>query len=203
MTRAPAPTPGVANPTRPGLIDGWRCPRGAVENLPPKLGVRVGGEGSVTVARVSRIDQPPGKFMRLFFRAPIYVYRSGLGRLMSKRMVMLTHTGRNSGQPRYAVVEVARHDEPSGTYFVPAAYGRKADWYLNILTTPEVELNHRGNHLAALAETLPAELAADEFAAYAALHPKSARNLGRMMGISFEDPGAVARKIPLVALRTR
>ena len=83
--------------------------------------------------------------MRLFFRAPIYLYRFGLGWLMSGRLLMLTHIGRKSGQPRYAVLEVARHDEPSGVFLVPAAFGRKSDWYRNILKTPEVVVNHRGS----------------------------------------------------------
>ena len=152
---------------------------------------------------MSQIDKAPGKLMRLFFRAPIYVYRAGLGWLMSKRLLMLTHTGRKSGQPRYAVLEVARHDHPSGTFFVPAAYGRKADWYLNLLKNPEVTVNHRGRTLQVVAETLPVEAAADEFAAYAAAHPRAAKNLGKMMGIAFEDPVSVAEKIPLVALRPR
>ena len=152
---------------------------------------------------VSRIDKPPGRFMRLVFRAPIYLYRFGLGWMMSKRLLMLTHTGRKSGQPRFAVLEVARHDQPSGTFFVPAAYGRKADWYRNLLKTPEVEVNHRGRHLELLAETLPVEAATDEFALYAASYPRAARNLGQMMGIPFDDPRAVADKVPLVALRPR
>ena len=152
---------------------------------------------------MSRIDQPPGTLTRLMFRAPIYVYRSGLGWLMSKRLLLLTHTGRKSGQRRYAVLEVARHDEPSGTLLVPAAYGRKADWYLNVLKTPEVVVNHRGRRREMRAGTLPVETATDEFAAYTASHPRAAKNLGRMMGIPFSDPRAVAAQIPLVALRPR
>jgi deazaflavin-dependent oxidoreductase (nitroreductase family) len=152
---------------------------------------------------MSRIDRPPGKLMRLVFRAPILVYRSGLGWLMGKRLLMLTHTGRKSGQLRYAVLEIARHDEPSGVLLVPAAYGRRADWYLNILKTPEVVVNCRGRRLEVVAETLTIDAAADEFAVYAASHPRAAKNLGQMMGISFEDPGAVAEKIPLVGLRPR
>ncbi len=141
--------------------------------------------------------------MRLLFRAPIYFYRYGLGRLMSKRLLMLIHTGRKSGQPRYAVLEIVRHDQASGVFFVPAAFGEKADWYLNILETPEVMVNHRGRHREALAETISTDAAADEFARYVVAHARTARNLGKMMGISFDDPGALAEKIPLVALRPR
>ncbi|MFV1969697.1 MAG: nitroreductase family deazaflavin-dependent oxidoreductase [Acidimicrobiia bacterium] len=152
---------------------------------------------------MSRIDEAPSKLMRLIYRAPIYVYRAGLGRLMSKRLLLLTHTGRNSGEPRYAVLEVARYDEQNGAFFVPAAYGLKSDWYRNLRRTPEAKINHRGMHQDVLAETISTDAATDEFAAYATSHPRAAANLGKMMGIPFEDPRAVAETIPLVALRRR
>ena len=162
-----------------------------------------GRDSNDSVVVVGRIDQPPGKLMRLVFRAPIYLYRFGLGRLMSKRLLLLIHTGRKSRQPRYAVLEVARHDEPSGTFYVPAAYGRKADWYRNVLETPRVLVNHRGRQMEMVAEVVPADVAAEEFAKYVISHPRSASSLGSLMGIPFDDPRAVANKIPLVALRSR
>ncbi len=51
------------------------------------------------------------------------------------------------------------------------------------------------------AETLPIETAQEEFAAYAVSYPSAAKNLEKMMGIPFEDPQAVAEKVPLIALR--
>ncbi len=152
---------------------------------------------------MGRIDQPPGRIVRLIFRAPILLYRIGLGGLMGKRLLMLTHTGRKSGLPRYAVLEVARHDSSTGTFLVPAAYGRKADWYLNLQQTPEVVVNHRGRRLDVVAETLPVDDAAAEFAVYAAAHPAAAKSLGKLMGVPFDDPEALAEKVPLVALRPR
>lgn len=152
---------------------------------------------------MGRIDQPPSKLMRLIFRAPIFLYRIGLGGLMGKRLLLLTHTGRKSGRPRYAVLEVARQDASTGTFLVPAAYGRKADWYLNLQQTPEVVVNHRGRRLDVVAETLPVDDAAVEFAIYAAAHPTAAKSLGKLMGVQFDDVEALARKVPLVALRPR
>lgn len=139
----------------------------------------------------------------MVFRAPIYLYRAGLGRLMSKRLLMLTHTGRVSGRPRHAVLEVARLDEPTGTFYVPAAYGQKADWYRNLLVTPQAEVNHRGRKLEVVAETVSVEGATKEFSRYTAAHPRAARNLGKLMGIALGEPRAVAETIPLVALRSR
>ena len=141
--------------------------------------------------------------MRLIFRAPIFLYRIGLGRLMGKRLLLLTHTGRKSGRPRYEVLEVARQDASTGTFLVPDAYGRKADWYLNLQQSPEVVVNHRGRRLDVVAETLPGDDAAVEFAMYAAAHPTAAKSLGKLMGVQFDDVEALARKVPLVALRPR
>ncbi len=152
---------------------------------------------------MSRTDQPPGKLLRWFFRAPIYLYKAGLGRLMSKRLLMLTHTGRKSGQPRFAVLEVARHDAATGTFLVPAAYGRQADWYRNLLATPAARINHRGREYEVNAETLALEAAAAEFRLYAVTYPKAARNLGKVMELPFDDPQGLAEKVPLVALRLR
>jgi hypothetical protein len=87
--------------------------------------------------------------------------------------------------------------------YVPAAYGRKSDWYRNLLVGPQAEVNHRGKRIKVVAETVSIETATEEFTRYAADHPRSARNLGKLMGIPFDDPRGVAEKIPLVALRPR
>jgi hypothetical protein len=45
-------------------------------------------------------------------RAPIWLYRHGLGWLFGSRLLMLEHVGRKSGQPRYVVLEVIGHPHP-------------------------------------------------------------------------------------------
>jgi hypothetical protein len=59
---------------------------------------------------MSKRDRPrrPGALLRWFFRAPVMLYRIGLGRLMFGQ-VMLTTVGRKSGQPRRAVVDLLKH----------------------------------------------------------------------------------------------
>lgn len=147
------------------------------------------------------IDKPPGRLARLAYRSPIWVYRIGLGRLMGDRLLMLTHIGRKSGEPRYAVLEVVRWDRDRDAFVVPAAYGSNADWYRNLSATPEAEVNHRGRKVDVVATLLPIESAADEFATYADAHPKAAANLGRLMGVAFDDPATIAARVPLVELR--
>ncbi|WP_190820398.1 PNPOx family protein [Saccharopolyspora pogona] len=56
---------------------------------------------------------------RWLARAPIPLYRRGLGWLLGIRIMMLEHRGRRSGQLRYAVLEVLGR-EPGALVLVPA-----------------------------------------------------------------------------------
>ncbi len=144
-----------------------------------------------------KLDRKPRRALRWFYRAPIWLYRAGLGRLMGGRFLMLTHRGRRSGLPRYAVLEVV-HREP-GVWYVAAAYGKHADWYRNILVEPHVQVNFRGTVVDAVAETLPPKEARRVLGEYVRRHPRAARALAKTMG--FPDLVAAADQIPIVALR--
>jgi hypothetical protein len=56
---------------------------------------------------------------RWLVRAPIWLFRVRLGFMFGSRLLMLEHTGRNTGVRRYVVVEVVGRPRP-GTYIVPA-----------------------------------------------------------------------------------
>ena len=60
----------------------------------PSLAARIGG-------RLLR--------SRRLMRAPIWIYRARAGAIFGSRILMLEHTGRKSGLPRYAVLEVVDH----------------------------------------------------------------------------------------------
>lgn len=64
-------------------------------------------------------------------------------------------------------------------------------------------VNHRRKRQDVVAETLPVDAVAAEFAIYAAAHPTAAKSLGKLMGVRFDDLEALAEKVPLVALRPR
>jgi deazaflavin-dependent oxidoreductase (nitroreductase family) len=142
-------------------------------------------------------DQRPKRVMRRLYRAPIWLYRVGFGTVMGGRLLMLTHRGRKSGLPRYAVLEVIHRDDD--TWYVPAAYGERADWYRNILADPHVQVNYRGQTFDAVAETVPVEQAERILAEYEHRHPRAARTFSRLIGVS--NMAEAARRIPIVALR--
>ncbi|MGB6896866.1 MAG: nitroreductase family deazaflavin-dependent oxidoreductase, partial [Dehalococcoidia bacterium] len=96
----------------------------------------------------------PGMLVRWFFRAPVVLYRIGLGGLMPMQL-LLTTVGRKSGRPRQAVVDVLRHDAATGTYYVASAYGADSDWYRNLQANPTVRAQVRWRKFPATATALP------------------------------------------------
>ena len=156
---------------------------------------------------LNKVD--PGRGLwRLAFRAPIWLFRAHLDRLLGDRFLLLIHRGRKSGLPRRTVLEVVRRDKSTGTYVVAAAWGEKADWYRNIQQTPEVIVRSGGRRIAARAERLSQAEAEVALADYAHRHPIAFRELAHfMVGLPGEDatpaPKRVAASIPLVALRPR
>ncbi|MCU7730982.1 nitroreductase family deazaflavin-dependent oxidoreductase [Actinoplanes sp. KI2] len=74
---------------------------------------------------------PPTGLGRLLWRLPILLYRCGLGPLLGHRVMLLTHTGRTTGKPRQAVVEVVFEDQRG--YVAASGFGPRADWYRNVM----------------------------------------------------------------------
>ncbi len=149
--------------------------------------------------------EPPRGLKRLFFRFPILLFRAGLGWLFGGRFVLLTHTGRNTGLPRQAVVEVMRYDPATDTYFVASGWGEKSDWFRNVQKTPQVEIQVGRRRVKALAQRLPLEEAERELLDYVRRYPRVARSLMRAVGYEVngteESYRELARGIPVVAFR--
>ncbi|MGP3937154.1 nitroreductase family deazaflavin-dependent oxidoreductase [Nonomuraea sp. KM88] len=143
---------------------------------------------------------PPTGLRRRLWRLPIALYRVGLDRLLGQRIMLLTHTGRVSGRPRQAVIEVVQRDEQG--YVAASGFGRHADWYRNVLADPEVTLHVGGRALRATAAPIPDEQGAEIMAAYAPRHPAAARQLCKIMGFAVDgsvaDYREVGRHIPFV-----
>ena len=149
--------------------------------------------------------KPPQGLQRLLWRAPIWLYRAGLGWLFGRRFLLLTHTGRKSSLPRQAVVEIDDYDPVTDTYLIAAGFGAKSDWYRNIRKTPEVTIQVGNQKMAARAEPLSPQESGEAMLRYARKHPRAARNLTKLIGLdvdgSEESYRAVAQKhVPFVAL---
>ncbi|TDC62078.1 nitroreductase family deazaflavin-dependent oxidoreductase [Actinomadura sp. GC306] len=143
---------------------------------------------------------PPTGLRRWLWRLPIRLYRMGLGPLLGRRLMLLTHTGRVSGKPRQVVIEVVQSEEDG--YVAASGFGPRADWYRNVMTTPEATLQVGGTKRQATAAPIPTEEGAEIMAHYAARHPAAARRLCKLMGFavdgSAEDYREVGEHIPFV-----
>lgn len=113
---------------------------------------------------MNAINQPPetadasGEATRQFFkqfnRFMLLMWRLGLGSYVggnrwSGYIMVITHTGRKSGRRRRTPVNYALVD---GDLYCLAAYGRRADWYRNLVAQPAVEVWLSTGRWAGLAE---------------------------------------------------
>lgn len=88
-----------------------------------------------TGASTDRLPYPHG-FFRWLVRAPVWLYRLGLGALLEGAHIMvLTTVGRTSGLPRHTAIEYRVHG--SKTYLL-SAWGERPHWYKNLLANPVV-----------------------------------------------------------------
>jgi deazaflavin-dependent oxidoreductase (nitroreductase family) len=147
----------------------------------------------------------PTGILRAFLRLPIYLFQFHLGWLFGDRFLLLTHTGRKSGILRQVVLEVVKHDEESGVYYIAAAWRNKADWYLNILNTPKVKVQVGEMQFEAEANQISRKEAADVLWDYALKYPATLRELtlimlGKRLPPTRETCARLADDIPLIAL---
>jgi deazaflavin-dependent oxidoreductase (nitroreductase family) len=90
-------------------------------------------------------------------RLPLLAYRLGLGWLAGAAKIMvLTTRGRSSGMARHAPIEFRRHGKK---IYVVSAWGKRPDWYKNLVANPLVSLKIGQQNMAAQATTVedPAE----------------------------------------------
>ena len=148
---------------------------------------------------------PPAGLHRLLWRLPIRLYRLGLGPVLGRRVMLLTHTGRVSGLPRQAVIEVVQRDAHG--YVAASGFGPRADWYRNVTANPDVTLQIGGRRVQATASPIPTGEGGEIMARYAPRHPTAARRLCRLMGFAVdggvEDYRQVGRHIPFVRFTPR
>ncbi|MGW5455768.1 nitroreductase family deazaflavin-dependent oxidoreductase [Nocardia sp. NPDC003979] len=132
---------------------------------------------------------------RWFVRAPITVYRIGLGFLFGTRLLMLEHLGRRTGARRYVVLEVVARPAP-GEYVIVSGFGDRAQWYRNIQAHANVRV-WCGLHSAVPATAVPMTAAesADALNRYIDTHPGAWKNLRAAIE---RATGATVDALPMV-----
>ena len=79
---------------------------------------------------------------------PGFAYKIGLGPLIGHQILLLTTTGRRSGNPHAIPLQ---YELVGGEYFIGSARGTTSDWYRNILVNPEVWIRVKSQKFPALA----------------------------------------------------
>ncbi len=92
-------------------------------------------EQAQTGAEQGLFVYPESGWRKWLFKAPLVLVRAGLGQVLPPMILVLTTTGRKSGQPRYTALE---HSKIDGRYYAISAWGTKANWYRNALVDPLV-----------------------------------------------------------------
>jgi deazaflavin-dependent oxidoreductase (nitroreductase family) len=152
---------------------------------------------------VSKHVQPPTGLIRLLFRAPLYLYRAGLGWMLGSRILILHHIGRVSGKQRQAVLEVVEHSSTDDSFVVASGWGSSAAWYRNVMHRPGVTIQVGRRSISVTAVELTQAEGADIFAGYAMKHRAVARYvLPRVLGFTVDgsesDFRAVGRQLPFI-----
>lgn len=80
----------------------------------------------------------PGKaWSRLVYRAPIPLWRLGLGPVVGRIFLLITTTGRKSGLPRQTVIE---YHTLEGRKYAASGFGSESHWYRNLTADPLVTI---------------------------------------------------------------
>jgi deazaflavin-dependent oxidoreductase (nitroreductase family) len=148
------------------------------------------------------IDRPPSGWLRVVFRAPVLLYRVGLGGLLGRRFLYVMHTGRRSGRRRETVLEVVEYDRSVPEAFVVAAWGERSDWYRNITAAAAVEVRvgvQRWRHPQH--RVLDTEETVRLLETYRASHPYAWNRLAPVIGFP-ADPGDPAFREATAKIRS-
>lgn len=147
----------------------------------------------------------PKGILKLFLRAPLVLYRLGIASILGGRFLKLTHTGRMSGRNHETVLEVVKHDEETGTFYVASGWGEQSNWFRNVMENPAVEVQFKRRKFNARAMKLGIDEASAILADYTVRYPRAFEMLtGNILGEKLEptagNASVMAEHVPIVAL---
>lgn len=149
----------------------------------------------------------PSPLLRFAFNAPAGLYRVGLGRLLGRRFLALTHRGRKSGRLYDTILEVAVFDPATDESVVVSAYGNGADWYRNLQAGSAVRVRTGKLDYPPEHRFLAPEEATATAAEFCRLHPWEAKLAPRVLPAigagptDATDPVQMLAALPMVAFR--
>jgi deazaflavin-dependent oxidoreductase (nitroreductase family) len=140
------------------------------------------------------------RFTRMVMRAPVGLYRVGLGGLLGRRFLLLEHTGRRSGLLRKTVLEVVE-EGGDGSPVIVSGFGERSDWCRNVAADGRVFFTRGRTRRPAAAIRIARDEAVEVFDRYRSNHPRAAGAIGKRIGVSLtEDVEGAADRLPLFRL---
>jgi len=112
-----------------------------------------------------------GPVFKWIFKMPIMHYKLGMGWMIGKYVLLLTTTGRKSGQPRHTPLEY-EYDKENDRYRVAAGWGGNTDWYKNLKANPKVYVQVGGRKFETVAEIASDEEVAQYMMNVSKRHPR-------------------------------
>jgi deazaflavin-dependent oxidoreductase (nitroreductase family) len=138
---------------------------------------------------MSALEKRPNFLLKFFFKMPVWFHKIGFGgweRLIGAQWMLITTTGRKSGKPRDAMVDVMDYDSATDTYYIEAAYGSRADWVRNIEVHPRFQAQVGRRKFFARLTPLSSEEAGEMMVKFYRAKPAYTRSVMAMVGMKFE-----------------
>ena len=128
----------------------------------------------------------PYGIYRVLANAPRWFYRLGLGWVLGKRVVQVTHRGRKSGLLRRTILEVLSYDPQTREVLVVSGWEGKTDWYRNIEREPALEVRIGRGAYRPVQEFLSPQETTELILTLFRLHPREVRFVGPLLGIDLD-----------------
>jgi deazaflavin-dependent oxidoreductase (nitroreductase family) len=131
--------------------------------------------------------------------------RWALQALSPATVIVLVHLGRKSGKRYRTPIEVLHHDRERDEFIVSPMFGRRSDWYRNVIAGGLLEVHIRGEERQVEWRELIDAERREAINAYREAHPLYSRMILRMLARlnRFEgDPEvSLLRELPMLGLR--
>ena len=146
-------------------------------------------------------NYPPGTFLQVLYRAPVHLYRWGMGGLFGKRFVLFHHVGRKSGKQYQTVVEVVEIEKETGNVIIVAGYGERTQWYQNLKQMQNTTIQQGNQKYPVSIEMISPETGADIMARYYQRYGKTTGALFSILGYEWDGTELGARQVAQDHLR--
>lgn len=135
------------------------------------------------------IPYPSHPVMKWLFKTPLLLWRLGLGPLVGRLFMIMTTTGRKSGQPRHTAIE---YHTWRGRKYVLAAWP-KSDWYRNLQADPRLTIQTAVGAESVIARRLTDEAELADVYEFAAANPLM-RRFWQLLGFDLNLESFLAHK---------